>query len=235
MTLVPLTRKDHAALRLNPARAAQAAASVHLVPLVRSEIRKITGQFPVFLAKDGETGEFYPAALMGLEPHENLFWAEDRLEASRVPLNLLRLPFFIGHDGAVMIDMASPAVDANGPVALLNADGSDSAWFTSVQAMLGELAGGQAPTRALVDTVLAHGLVQEVKLDLRFHNGTSAQLSGLYGLDEAALGRALPQIADIDTVMVLAAMVLSLDHVATLVKRKNARLAAMDQWLAPQV
>jgi hypothetical protein len=33
--------------------------------------------------------------------------------------------------------------------------------------------------------------------------------------------------------MVLAAMALSLDHVAGLVRRKNARLAAEASWFAP--
>ena len=57
MNLVQLTRKDHGHLRLDPGKAAAAAANVHLVPVVRSEIRKVASQFPVFFAKDGETGD----------------------------------------------------------------------------------------------------------------------------------------------------------------------------------
>ncbi|MEL4474484.1 SapC family protein, partial [Shewanella algae] len=81
------------------ARSAASAATVHLVPLVADEIRQVAGQFPVFLAKDGETGQFYPAALLGLEPQENLFWNGTALEADVLPLNLLRLPFFVGGEG----------------------------------------------------------------------------------------------------------------------------------------
>lgn len=209
-----------------------AAASVHLVPLVRGEIRKIAGQFPVFFVKDGETGQFYPAALLGLEPHENLFWTAGALEAHHVPLNLLRLPFFMaGDEGAICIDADSPGVDSGGACAILEADGRDSAYMTSIQAILGELAGGQAQTRALVDTALEQKLICEVKLDLKYHTGAGAALSGLYSIDEKALGRALVHLPDIDTVMIFAAMALSLDHVAKLVERKNRRLAAEAEWL----
>lgn len=236
MTLVQLTRKDHAGLRLDPARALAAAATVHLVPLVAGEIRKVASQFPVFLAKDGETGQFYPAALLGLEPQENLFWDGSRFDADHVPLNLLRLPFFVGSgalEGAVCIDEDSPAIVPDGPVGIVEADGSDSSYLQSIQAILGELVAGQAATAALVDRITEHGLITEVKLDVAFHNGSAATLEGLYGIDERALGRKAAALGDWDQVMVLAAMALSLDHVAGLVRRKNARLAAEAAWFAP--
>jgi hypothetical protein len=236
MNLVQLTRKDHAGLRLDPARALDAAATVHLVPLVASEIRKVASQFPVFLAKDGETGQFYPAALLGLEPQENLFWDGTTLDADHVPLNLLRLPFFVGSgplEGQVCIDSDSAAIVADGPVGIVEADGSDSAYLQSVQAILGQLVAEQGPTAALVALITEHRLVSEVTLDVAFHNGTSASLSGLYGIDERALGRKAAVLGDWDQVMVLAAMALSLDHVAGLVRRKNARLAAEAAWFAP--
>jgi len=232
MNLVQLTRPRHGDLRIDPKKAMTAAASVHLVPLVRAEIRKMAGQFPVFFVKDAETGQFYPAALLGLEPHENLFWTDGALEAHYVPLNLLRLPFFIGGDeGMVCIDADSPGIDGTGRCAILDADGRDTAYMTQIQAILGELMGGRAATRALVDTALAHRLICEVKLDLKFHTGTAAALSGLYSIDEKALGRVLGQLPDVDTVMIFAAMTLSLDHVSRLVERKNARLAAQAEWL----
>jgi len=230
MNLVQLTRAQHGALRIDPKKAMAPAASVHLVPLVHSEIRKMASQFPVFFVKDAETGQFYPAALLGLEPHENLFWTAGALDAHHVPLNLLRLPFFIGGEGMICIDADSPGLDG-GPYPILEADGRDSAYMTQVQAILGELMGGQAATRALVEVAVAQKLVCEVKLDLKYQTGGTAALSGLYSIDEKAFGRALAQLPDIDTVMILAAMALSLDHVSKLVARKNARLAAEAEWL----
>lgn len=230
MTIETLTRQAHAHLRIDPAKAATAAASIHLVPLVASEIRTVASQFPVFLAKDGETGQFYPAALMGLAPHENLFWNGETLDGDHLPLNLLRLPFFVGEGGAVCIDTASPAITPDGPCAITAEDGSDTPYFAAIQAMLGRLVQGQQPTRALVDLALARKLVTEIKLDLAFNDGSTSLLTGLYGIDEKALGRAHREIEDFATVMDLAAMALSLNHVGGLVRRKNARLAAHAQW-----
>ena len=230
MTIETLTRQAHAHLRIDPAKAATAAASVHLVLLVASEIRTVTSQFPIFFAKDEETGQFYPAALLGLAPHENLFWNGEALEADHLPLNLLRLPFFVGEGGAVCIDMASPAITPDGPCAITADDGSDSDYFAAIQAMLARLLQGQQPTRSLVDLALALKLITEIKLDLTFNDGSTSLLTGLYGVDENALSRAYADIEEFATVMDLAAMALSLNHVAGLVRRKNARLAAHAQW-----
>jgi hypothetical protein len=235
MNLVQLTRKDHGHLRLDPGKAAAAAANVHLVPVVRSEIRKVASQFPVFFAKDGETGQFYLAALMGLEPHENLYWNGTALEANYVPLNLLRLPFYVGGpdaaQGVICIDLDSPAVAETGPCAIVEADGGDSRYMASVQAMLSELAGQKAVTRAFIDRAVSMKLVMEIKLDVAYDNGGRASLSGLYGVDERALSRRIGEISDFDDLMALAGMVLSLEHVAGLVRRKNARQAAEAEWL----
>lgn len=236
MTIVPLNRAAHSGLRIDPARAAEAAAAVHLVPLVASEIRQVAGQFPVFLAKDAETGQFYPAALMGLEPQENLFWNGAALEADVLPLNLLRLPFFVvGEDAeaAIAIDEASPAIGPQGACAIVDAEGAETEYFRSVQTILGRLLQGREETRRLVDMMLETKVVREIKLDLAFHDGSTSLLTGLYGIDEVALGRARDRITAFDDLMILAAMALSLDKVAALVRRKNARIEAQSAWFTP--
>lgn len=235
MKLVQLTRKDHGHLRVDPGKAAAAAANVHLVPVVVSEIRKVASQFPVFFAKDGETGQFYLAALMGLEPHENLFWDGTALAADHVPYNLLRLPFYVGGGdaagGVICIDLDSPAVAESGPCAIVEADGGDSRYLVSVQAMLSELAAQKPVTRNFIDRAVSMKLVIETKLDVVYDNGARASLAGLYGVDERALSRRIGEISDFADVMALAAMALSLEHVAGLVRRKNARQAAEAEWL----
>jgi hypothetical protein len=235
MNLVQLTRKDHGHLRLDPAKAMAAAANVHLVPVMRSEIRRVASQFPVFFAKDRETGQFYLAALMGLEPHENLYWNGTALEADHVPLNLLRLPFYVGGDeaggGVICIDLDSPGVAEAGPCAILEADGRDSRYMTSVQAVLGELAGQKTATWDFIDRAVSMKLLIETKLDIVYDNGARSELSGLYGVDDRALSRKMGEVADFEDLMALAAMLVSLEHVAGLVRRKNARQAAEAEWL----
>lgn len=234
MQLVHLSRDRHAHLRIDPDRARAGAATVHLVPLVRSELRKAASSYPVFFAKHADTGQFYLAALMGLEPHENLFWDGSALGAY-VPLNLLREPFYVSGDdaraGAICVDLDSAAVDPDGACGITEADGTDSAYFGTIQAILGELAGQQDVTRGFIDRALALNLVMEIKLDVAFENGASAALSGLYGIDERALARHANTIAEFEDVLGFVAMILSLEHVADLVRRKNALLADAQTWL----
>jgi len=235
MRLIQLSRELHGQLRVDRARAAATAANVHLVSVVRSELRRLAADYPLVLAKNNETGEFYPAVLMGLEPHENLYWNGTAFESDRVPLNLLRQPFYVGGDdaasGVMCIDLDSPAIVDAGGVALLDADGSDSAYIKGILAMLGELTAGQAPTREFVDQALALRLVTEIRLDIRYNDGSSATLEGFYGIDERAFERQMPNIAAFDDMMDLAAMLLSLEHVSGLVRRKNARIDGEAAWL----
>lgn len=235
MHLVQLSREHHAGLRIDPAKARATIATVHLVPIVRSELRKAASQYPVFLVKHGETGQFYLAVLLGLEPYENLHWNGSELEAEYVPLNILREPFYVGGEaldgGMICIDMDSPAIDPDGACAITEPDGGDSDYIGTIQAILSELTGQQAVTRAFIDRALALKLVMEIKLDVAFDNGTSASLEGLYGIDERALARQARDIADFEDVIGVTAMILSLEHIAGLVRRKNARIEAEAAWL----
>lgn len=238
MRLVQLSRAEHGALRVDPRRAIAAAATVHLVPLVLSELRRAAAHYPVFLAKDADTGQFYPAALLGLEPHENLYWDGDALDAGYVPLNLMRLPFYVGGGeeggtGALCIDLDSSGLDTENGRELLKVDGSDSDYIASIHAILSQMATEREPTRAFVDRLLAHRLVTEAKLDIVFHDGSATVLTGLYSIDESALMEAFGTIRTVEDMIAMAAMVVSLEHVAGLVRRRNARLASEADWLSP--
>jgi hypothetical protein len=231
MQLVQLSREHHAGLRIDPARALATAATVHLVPVVRSELRKVASHYPTFFVKDGETGQFYLAALMGLEPHENLYWNGSALDADYVPLNILRQPFYVGDDGMICVDLDSAAINPNGACAVTEQDGSDSGYIGTIQAILSELAGQQEVTRALIDRALALKLVMEIKLDIVFNNNASASLTGLYGIDERALARQAKDSVDFEDMVGFVAMILSLEHVASMVRRKNALIESEAAWL----
>lgn len=239
MNLVQLSREHHAGLRIDPARAAATAATVHLVRIVRSEIRKAAAHYPLFLIKDAETGEFHLAALMGLAPHENLFWDGSTIDAGYVPLNVLRQPFYIGGEdalaGVICVDLESPALDPAGSCAIVAADGSDSNYILQVQAMLGELARGQAPTQALVALAVSLKLVVEITLDVTFDDGERCTPAGLYGIDRRMLARHHATLPDFETALDLSALLLSLEQVAGLVRRKNRRIADEAAWFDPGV
>lgn len=215
------------------------AADVHLVPLVKSELRHAATELPVFFVKDIETGRFYPAALFGLTRNENLFWNGEGFDCEYVPLNVRRQPFYVGGEDAVggvmCIDLDSPAISSAGDQAISAADGGDSAYIKSIHAILGELVRQQAETVAFVDCALAAKVVVPIKLDIVLLNGEQVTVDGLYGVDERALERVVGGMDSFDTQVALIAMMLSLDHVAKLVRLKNARAAAADAWLGREL
>ena len=61
-----------------------------------NEFVEIQREYPIFLRKDPETGQFYASAMLGLEQNENLFLHNDRWMARYIPAVVARGPFLIG-------------------------------------------------------------------------------------------------------------------------------------------
>jgi hypothetical protein len=233
MQIVELTRAEHGNLRIDPARALAAFSATHMVPLAKQEIRRIAADCPVILAKSAETGQFYPAAVLGLEPQENLFWNGRELELGYVPANIQRAPFYVGGEldqGVLCIDMDSPAIDPEGPVGILEADGSDSDYMAGVQSTLAFLAQQQSLTAAFVQEIADKGLLSPIELDISLDDGGRIRLQGIYGIDEPALERAFQVLDNTQDKLLCAAMALSLDRFNDLVARKNSRLTEQAAW-----
>src|SRR3984893_10593883 len=163
MRLVELSRSEHAGLRIRADLVEASAASQHLIPIVVSEFRKAATQYPIVFAKNSETGRFAPYALNGLDVEENLFWSGTELDVAYVPLNVRRQPFFVGTDDApngpatqvLCIDLDSPCLDSSGAKAIVNPDGSDSAYLREVLSTLGELVAGKTPTEQFLARLLS--------------------------------------------------------------------------------
>lgn len=235
MNLEPLSRTDHAALRIDTAKAlAEAASESHLVPLLKGELRKAAASFPIFLAKHPDTGRFYPAALLGLRPQENLYWTGMALDAAYVPCRFLRQPFYTvelaSGGGQLCIDRDSAAIDADGDAAILNGGGGDSDYIGQMVALLSDMTAQQPQTVALVDLALRLDLVAPARLDIVLESGERVDIDGLYAVDDQALARQLNHIPDFDDQLALMAMLLSLENVADLVRRRNALDRAASLW-----
>lgn len=237
MNPVQLSRTEHADLRINPGKAQAEAAAVHLVPLSRIELRQASRCFPLFFAKDLETGQFYPAALLGLRSGENLFWDGSSFEADYIPLNIRRLPFFLGRDDSgqetVCMDSDSAAIDPAGPERIIEDDGSESKYIKDIQAMLAALSQQHEATREFAANAARLGLLSEIKLDIVLEDGEPIKVEGLYGIDDRVLEQKLGTITGFEDKTLVMAMMLSLDHVGGLVRRKNSRNAEFAAWQAP--
>lgn len=237
MRLSQLSRNAHSDLRIDPGKAQAEAAAVHLVPLSRVELRQASRCYPLFFAKDLETGQFYPAALLGLRSGENLFWDGMRFDADYIPLNIRRLPFYIGGDDSgndsICIDIDSAAIDPQGPESIVEDDGSDSKYIADIQLMLSALSQHHEATGGFARNAARAGLLSEIKLDVVLDDGEAIKVEGLYGIDDRVLEQKLDMVTSFEDKTLYIAMMLSLDHVGGLVRRKNARNSEMAAWQAP--
>ena len=68
-----LSKTEHRNVHINVDYSKQPEASTHVVPVLISELLSVTANYPTFLIKDSETGEFLLAALLGFAENENLF------------------------------------------------------------------------------------------------------------------------------------------------------------------
>ena len=190
MRLVELSRGEHAGLRIRDDLVEASAASQHLIPIIVSEFRKAAIQYPIVFSKNPETGRFAPYVLNGLGLKENLFWSGTEMDVAYVPLNVRRLPFYLGTNddtpatNVLCIDLDNPCLDGSGGKRIVNPDGSDSAYLKEILSILGALVAGKAATEQFIATVLSLDLLTPILLDIVLDDGTPLQVEGLYGLDE---------------------------------------------------
>lgn len=242
MRLVELSRSEHSELRIRVDRVEAGAARQHLIPIVVGEFRKAATQYPIVFAKHPETGRFAPYVLSGLGVEENLFWSGTELDVAYVPLNVRRQPFYVGMDDApgapaanvLCIDLDHPCLDKTGTRAIVNADGSDSAYLKEILAILSELVTGKAATEQFIAAMLALELLAPIVLDIVLDDATPLQVQGLYGLDEekfrqldAAQITSLWQAGFLDLIY---AVMLASGQIFKLIRLKNQRIALSRAW-----
>lgn len=218
-----LDSTEHRDLRVRP----PAGPLPYFVPVVAAEFAVAAAACPVLLTKDAETGRFYAGAMLGFEPGESL--VELRAGEGFWPLHVERQGFFIAGD-AIAIDPADPRFGGPEGEPLFDADGAAAPTLRRIQQTLAQLHRGIEATRTFVDAMLGHHLVEPIDVSLRFDDGATLDLAGLYtisldslhALDDAA-ALALFRAGHLQLAYAMAA---SLRQIAALAARRNRRLAA---------
>jgi hypothetical protein len=226
--VVILNSQTHRALRVMAAPSARHGDNQRFVSVVVKEFPNLVAHYPLFFAKDSETGAFYCGAMLGFDAGENLFLNEsgEGQDAYR-PLNLQRGPFFIvGNELA--IDLDNSRVGADGGQELFTSDGAPTPYLESIRFAFRELKPGQEMTKVFIDTLLGLKLIEQININLAFDDGTKRDLQGLYTISQDTL-RALPD----ETVLnlfrrgylhLIYLMIVSLQQVSVLAQKKNRRL-----------
>ena len=240
VNLVALNSQTHRNVRVATKRASVGYAAINAVSVIPREFPRLLAHYPIFFTKSTETGQFEPAALFGFERHENLFLMDDRWDAAYVPLQIQRQPFSLiprpsdaaeGKQAAldVALDLNSPHVQTEQGERLFRDDGQPSEFLQGITSMLSALVSGSTEAYAFTGRLAELDLIEPVRIDIEFVDGSDTKLHGLYWIAAAVL-KALPaaQLAELRDREFLEWMyfqMASLAHVSALVARKNRLLS----------
>jgi len=183
---------------------------------------------PLFFSKDSETGEFYAGAMFGFTEGELLVEDAGKRDALFRPLELQRQGFLIS-DENIAIDVAHPRFGDGASIALFEEDGTPTEAMRRVQWALGQLKAGMDATRDFVRELLALKLIEPVDISLGFDDGERLQLEGLYTVSRDAMNELddakIVELFRKGYLQAALSMTFSLNQVAVLARRRNARLA----------
>ena len=170
---------------------------VGLVPAFPTEFAELQREYPIFLRKEGDAWQ--AVALLGFESKENLFLRDGRWDAGYLPGYVARGPFLIGFqeqtiDGetriepVIHVDVEHPRIGKGGegePVFL--PQGGNSPYLDHVATVLRGIRDGNEAGKAMFALFDELGLIQPVKIDVKFDDQHGASLNGLHAIDRERL------------------------------------------------
>lgn len=176
---------------------------IGMVPAFPTEFAELQREYPIFLRRERDGGQWQAIALLGFEANENLFLHEGRWNAGYLPGYVARGPFLIGfqeqtvdgelrNEPVIHVDMDHARIgagegeaEATQPVFLPH--GGHSAYLEHVITVLRGIRDGAEAGKAMFAAFDALGLVQPMNIELKFDGQHGASLTGLHGIDRERL------------------------------------------------
>lgn len=189
MTLVPLSRDRHAGKGWRRYSSYGFASTTALVPLVAAELAKAIQAMPVGFIEQGEAT--IPVAILGLEPGQNLYVAEDgRWLGSYVPAALRGYPFALARteQGLVLcINEASGLLVEDGTgEPFFGEDGQITQAVKEVLDFLTQIEANRAATSTAMAALQEQGLIKPWPIAVQVQD-QQRPVQGLFRVSEKAL------------------------------------------------
>lgn len=235
MKLARVSSEQHKDLRVDCRDVTYHGKQVHMSHVVIDEIAKAAQYFPIFFAKDSDTGQLQCVALFGLNVDENLYQVKSLWPKCYLPLKIKSQPFYLINDeeqGGSEQDKPCLAIDLNDPrVQLENGERlftdalSATPYLQQQSFLLSQLTQGFILTAGFVDALCQYDLIEPLSLEIKYNNGQESNLTGLYTLNKERLKK-LPKAAQGEFerkgyVEVITSMLSSIVHMKTLINLKN--------------
>lgn len=187
--ITALHRARHASVQLRTQDVLNLGASkLRFALLGRSELTLAGADFPICLAKEAATGRFNLIVLLSLIEPRNLFWMNEKWQATYLPEATTTAPFFIdpSSEHGLAIDEDSVTLNAGG-MQLFTSEGKPSETLKSISARLKRITSDIADAQHMVDDFGQRKLIRPLQLILRLEDGREHQIDGLYSLGTEAL------------------------------------------------
>ena len=237
---VILTKVAHKDTKVILDRSADYGDKVKIALTFPPEFRNVQACYPIFFIKDGETGQFYPAAVFGFEENENLFLSDQGWDASYIPMMIRRHPFLIGYqpgpngeaaedNPVVSIDMDNPRLNTEKGEALFTEEGNQTEYLQQSIAGLEAIHAGHEHNKIFIEALLANDLLEPFTLEITLNNGSNNQLLGFYTISEERLreldGDTLMKLNKEGYLQAIHMQLASFARIRTLIDKKNALLS----------
>ncbi|MDG1819105.1 MAG: SapC family protein [Porticoccaceae bacterium] len=238
-----LSQSEHAKLRVITERSADYGDNLMYAMTFPLEFRNIESCYPIFFAKDGESGQFYPLALFGFQRDENLYLKGNVWDATYMPLMVERNPFLIGFQQSpdvengekrpvVSINIESPRItEIETEVkseALFTDSGEPSEYLQKSMENLQTIHRGHDQNKQFIATLLEHDLLEGFNLDITLKDGSNNRLEGFYTINEEKLAglqsETLGKLHEQGFLQAIYMVVASFSQVSGLIAKKNASL-----------
>jgi len=234
VTNVALDKDAHRHLRVDTRPAEAYGDNIGMVGVVPREFARLVGHYPIFLRRTPAGDAFECGVVLGFGNTENLFLTGNGWDALYVPLNIQRQPFAVyarPEDGnlVVTVDMDSPRLTREGGEALFLSDGEPSEHLQQMTNALNEMIQGSRMGFEYTAMLEQLGLIEKVRVDLKFANGSEVKLDGLYSISRQKLqtltGEQLAELRELGYLEWIYIQLASLIHMNDLLVRKNRQLA----------
>lgn len=158
------------------------------------ELATLIHEYPIFITKNPNTGQFLLNALLGIESGENLFIKDNQWRARYLPLDILRRPFQAMltkeddlSNGHIAIDTANPLIQTKQGEPLFDENGKASPYLERVQQTFAELMAGTQQTNKILDLMYQYDLLEPVNLTINVETEQEKSINGLYTVNKENL------------------------------------------------
>jgi hypothetical protein len=234
---VLLNNVDHRDVRVRTGHSAEFGDATNMVRVFATEYEELQREYPILIRRDDE-GRFHAAALLGLDPDENLFLGAKGWEGRTVPALLQRGPFSIGvpaqgpngqpvGEPMIHIDLDHPRVSRTEGHPVFLPQGGNSPYLDHVAGVLRAIFTGVEVDKTIFGAFEEYQLIEPIQIEIKVDEHRQYNVPDSYTISLERLmqldGAALEKLHRADYFRAAVWLASSLRNVGRLIDLKNAR------------